>query len=129
MERNGSNVLHKTKQKVEEEKPTQIILRALVFGFNQEIFLTRLRRRQGLVLDHCKNEHEEEAVLGLHDASDQPLLPDHPFQLANDDFQLLFKFDPPSLLYGSIKSQCPPQIGYLNVRSRINQMHSYISLD
>ena len=126
MEKNGSNVLHKTK-KIEEEKPT---LRPLAFSLYQEVLLTMLsRRRQGLVLDHCKNEHEEKTVLGLHDASDQPLLPDHPFQLANDDFQLLFKFDPPSLLYGSIKSKYSQQIGHLNVRSKINQMHSYISLD
>ena len=92
------------KLKEEKEKPTQTMLRLLFFCLNQKMLLTRLsRRRQGLVQDHCKNEHEEKAVLGLHDASDQPLLPDHPFQLANDDFQLLFKFDPPSLLYGSIK--------------------------
>ena len=103
LERNGSNV--HIKQTKKGEKPTQIILRLLVFGLNQKMLLTRLRRRQGLVLDHCKNEHEEKTVLGLHDASDQPLLPDHPFQLANDDFQLLFKFDPPSLLYGSIKNK------------------------
>ena len=89
-------------KKIEEEKPT---LRLLAFGLYQEMLLTRLSRRQGLVQDHCKNEHEEKTVLGLHDASDQPLLPDHPFQLANDDFQLLFKFDPPSLLYGSIKNK------------------------
>ena len=92
---------------LKEDKPTQTILMRLpVSGLNQEMILTRLsRRHKGLVLDHCKNEHEEETVLCLHDASDQPLLPDHPFQLANDDFQLLFKFDPPSLLYGSIKNK------------------------
>ena len=118
------------KLKEEKEKPTQTMLRLLFFCLNQKMLLTRLsRRRQGLVLDHCKNEHEEKTVLGLHDASDQPLLADHPFQLANDDFQLLFKFDPPSLLYGSIKSKCLQQIGHLNVRSKINQMHSYFSLD
>ena len=41
---------------LEEEKPTQIIVRILVFGLHQ-VMLTRLRRHQGLVLDHCKNEH------------------------------------------------------------------------
>ena len=38
---------------LEEEKPTQTILR-LVFGLNHVMLL---RRHQGLVLDHCKNEH------------------------------------------------------------------------
>ena len=41
---------------LEEEKPTQIIARILVFGLNQ-VMLARLGRHQGLVLAHCKNEH------------------------------------------------------------------------
>ena len=36
---------------LEEEKPTQIIARILVFGLNQ-VMLARLGR-----LAHCKNEH------------------------------------------------------------------------
>ena len=69
---------------LEEEKPTQTILR-LVFGLNHVMLL---RRHQGLVLDHCKNEHrqkhrntqkcldhcqnehKEEIALGLHGARD-----------------------------------------------------------
>ena len=48
--------------------PTQTITR-LVFGINQVM----LRRHQGLVLNHCKNEHEKENT--LHGASDRLLLP------------------------------------------------------
>ena len=59
--------------------------------FPNQVMLASLRRHQGLVLDHCKNEHEEKTVLGLHGASDQLLLPDHHFKVANDGFQLVFK--------------------------------------
>ena len=51
---------------LEEEKPTQTFLR-LVFGLNHVMLL---RRHQGLVLDHCQNEHKEEIALGLHGARD-----------------------------------------------------------
>ena len=38
---------------LEEDKRTQTIFN-LIFGLNQVM----LRRHQGLVLDHCKNEHK-----------------------------------------------------------------------
>ena len=86
---------------LEEEKPTQIIVRILVFGLHQ-VMLTRLRRHQGLVLDHCKNEHrnkykihkyldhctgndhEEKNTLGLHGAVDRLLLSVHHIQYENN---------------------------------------------
>ena len=60
---------------LEEDKRTQTIFN-LIFGLNQVM----LRRHQGLVLDHCKNEHnEEENAPGLHGSSDRLLLPGHHF--------------------------------------------------
>ena len=68
--------------------------------FPNQVMLTSLRRHQGLVLDHCKNEHrhrytntkkyldhctcnehEEKNFLGLHCAVDRLLLTDHHIQL------------------------------------------------
>ena len=55
--------------------PTQTIT-GLFFGLNQVM----LRRHQGLVLDYCKNEHDEgKNAIGLHGYSDQLLLPGHHF--------------------------------------------------
>merc|ERR1712083_50872 len=46
------------------------VCEVLVFCLHQEM----LRRHQGLVLDHCKNDEEENAP-GLHGSSDRLLLP------------------------------------------------------
>ena len=59
----------KPKQMLEEE-PTPNIFK-LVLCIDQVM----LRRRQDLVLGHCKNENgKEENALGLHGASEQLLL-------------------------------------------------------
>ena len=84
-----------------EEEPTPNIFK-LVLCIDQVM----LRRRQDLVLGHCKNENgKEENALGLHGASEQLLLTDHYFQLAIEDFQLLFKFRQSCPVYGFIKSK------------------------
>ena len=62
---------------IEENKRTQTTFK-IVFGLNQVM----LRRHQGLVLDYCKNEHDEgKNAIGLHGSSDRLLLPGHHFQL------------------------------------------------
>ena len=82
-----------------------IVREVIVFRLHQEM----LGRHQGLVLDHCKNEHrhkytnakihkyldhctcnehEEKDTLGLHGAVDRLLLSVDHIQFANYDFQL-----------------------------------------
>ena len=82
-----------------------IVREVIVFRLHQEM----LGRHQGLVLDHCKNEHrhkyknekihkyldhctcnehEEKDTLGLHGADDRLLLSVDHIQFANYDFQL-----------------------------------------
>ena len=82
----------KSKPKKNQLKPTQATL-GLVLRLNQEM----LRGHQGLVMDHCKIKHWHKytntwfiARMSTRRRTLVVFMADQHFQLADDDFQLLF---------------------------------------